>query len=167
MKLATLNQLTKIKELYRNCRLGLQKAGLADQWHDFYPPISVIQQDIIAQTLFVLQNNKDIMGVIVLNEVQFKGYEEVSWQYTAERILVIHRIAVDPAYQAKGYARQLLIFAENYAQKHNYQAIRLDAYSKNPRLLKFYSQMGYQRTKEVIFLGQPWEYPFVCFEKSV
>lgn len=167
IQLARIGQLSEIKELYTNCRLSLQKIGLYHQWYDFYPPLATIQEDISSQTLFILQNNEDIMGVIVLNEVQFEGYEAMNWQYGSQHILVIHRIAVAPKFQGKGYAQQLLSFAENYAQQHNYEAIRLDAYSQNPRLLKFYSQMGYQRTKEVIFLGQPWEYPFVCFEKSV
>ncbi|MCP4440313.1 MAG: GNAT family N-acetyltransferase [Aureispira sp.] len=167
IQVASIDQLSKIKDLYTNCRLVLQQMGLQHQWYDFYPPVSTIQQDIEEQTLFVLQNNTDLMGVMVLNEVQFKGYEEVDWQHQGDRILVIHRIAVAPQHQGKGYARKLLQFAENHAKKHNYTAIRLDAYSQNSRLLKFYTRMDYQRTKEVIFLGQPWEHPFVCFEKKI
>jgi ribosomal protein S18 acetylase RimI-like enzyme len=54
-------------------------------------------------------------------------------------------------------------FAENYAIENNYTSIRLDAFSNNPRALRFYENRDYQRRGEVFFPGR--ELPFYCFEK--
>lgn len=44
-------------------------------------------------------------------------------------------------------------FAEDYAKEQPYEVIRLNAYSANGQLLKFYERLGYQSAKEAIYLG--------------
>ena len=81
--------------------------------------------------------------------------------------MVVHRLAVAVEQQGNGYAKQLMRFAEKNAREQAYEAIRLDAYSINLPLLKFYEGLGYQRTKEAIYLGAKWAHSFLCFEKSM
>jgi len=77
--------------------------------------------------------------------------------------LYIHRLAIDPIMQSKGYAQQLMSFAENYGRKNNYESIRLDTFSKNTRNQRFYEQRGYIRLENVYFLNQSQD-PFYCYE---
>jgi ribosomal protein S18 acetylase RimI-like enzyme len=65
--------------------------------------------------------------------------------------------------QSKGYAQQLMGFAENYGRKNNYESIRLDTFSKNTRNQKFYEQRGCVRLENVYFLNQSQD-PFYCYE---
>lgn len=163
---ATLVQLGEITRLYRACGAKMLQNGF-DNWGDFYPSTAIIRTDIQHQNLFALATaNNQILGVIVLDEVQPPMFSEVSWQFPSSAILVIHRLAVLPDYQGHGYAKKLMEFAETYASQQHYQAIRLDAYSVNKKLLQFYKNLGYQITKEAISLGAKWKHPFHCFEKS-
>jgi len=40
--------------------------------------------------------------------------------------------------QGNGFARKLMDFAEDYAEKKGYTSIRLDAFSQNERVIKFF-----------------------------
>lgn len=162
---AQLSQVDEIERLYRACGKAMWEQGF-ENWGDFYPPKTTIEDDITTQSLFLLlSQEQDILGVIVLNEVQPEGFKTINWKYPSNKVLVVHRLAIAVHQQKKGYARQLMLFAEAYAKAANYDCIRLDAYSVNQRLLKFYEALGYQSTKEAISLGAKWKHPFVCFEK--
>jgi|VirMetMinimDraft_7_1064189.scaffolds.fasta_scaffold43013_2 ribosomal protein S18 acetylase RimI-like enzyme len=163
---ANLTQLNRIIALYRACGKKMEEEGF-DNWGDFYPPAALIQEDIESEALFCLLEGEELLGVIVLNEVQPAQFEAVQWQYTAAVCLIVHRLAIAVEAQKKGYAKKLMEFAELYALKNAYSAIRLDAYSINEGLLKFYRQLGYQSTKETISLGAKWKHSFTCFEKRV
>lgn len=163
---ANLGQLNAITALYRACGQQMLEQGF-DNWGDFYPPTNLIQEDIESDALFCLLEDERLLGVIVLNEVQAIQYEAVQWQYPTTVSLIVHRLAVAVEAQKKGHAKRLMKYAEEYALKNAYSVIRLDAYSINEGLLKFYRQLGYQSTKETISLGAKWKYPFICFEKRL
>ena len=77
--------------------------------------------------------------------------------------LVVHRLAVLPNHQGKGLARKLMDFAENFAKEKNYDAIRLDTFSQNPRNQKFYSNRGYTNLGPV-YLKYKKDHPYFCYE---
>jgi ribosomal protein S18 acetylase RimI-like enzyme len=161
---ANIAQLNTITTLYRACAKEMVKQGF-ENWGDFYPPVPLIQGDIESETLFCLLEDEQLLGVIALDAVPPVQYEKVQWQYPTTINLIVHRLAIAVEAQKNGYAKKLMEFAALYAQKNGYTAIRLDAYSINERLLKFYRRLGYQSTKETISLGAKWKHPFICFEK--
>ena len=90
-------------------------------------------------------------------------YRPVSWLTPNKKNLYIHRLAIHPNHQGKGYVKQLMDYAKNYAIKNNYASIRLDTFSQNHRNLKFYELRGYQKLEDIYFPKQS-EYPFYCYE---
>lgn len=72
---------------------------------------------------------------------------------------------VDPKYQGKGYARKLMDFADKFANENNYSSIRLDVYSQNKRVIKFYEKRKYFIRGNVNFPER--EHPFYCMEKEI
>ena len=56
-------------------------------------------------------------------------------------------------------------FAEEFARKNDYSSIRLDAYSQNDRVLKFYNKRNYYISGKVNFPER--EYHFYCMEKEI
>ena len=166
IKECAIDQLDEIEQLYRICGQDMLEKGF-DNWGDFYPPRATIEADLSNNTLWGLFLEEQLLAVIVLNAVQPTPFTTVHWQFEIEPVLVVHRLAVKVAHQGNGYAKKLMLFAEKYAQEHNYGTIRLDAYSINSQLLKFYEQLGYQRTKEAIYLGAKWAHAFICFEKML
>jgi ribosomal protein S18 acetylase RimI-like enzyme len=107
-----------------------------------------------------------LLGVIVLDALQPVEYESVQWKYPTTVNLIVHRLAIAVEAQKNGYAKKMMESTELHAQKNSYTAIRLDAYSINEQLLKFYRRLGYQSTKETISLGAKWKHRFICFEKE-
>lgn len=92
-----------------------------------------------------------------------KEYVPVNWLTKNENNIYIHRLAVHPKSQGKGYAQQLMGFAEDYAIENSYSSIRLDTFSQNKRNQKFYELRGYKRLGDIYFLKQS-KYPFHCYE---
>ena len=166
IKTCSLAQFGEIEVLYRTCGIDMLKKGF-DNWGDFYPPKEVIEEDLKNETIWGLFVDEELAGVIVLNAIQPTQFETINWAYNLPLVLVVHRLAIAVNQQGKGYAKQLMKFAESYGLQEGYGAIRLDAYSINENLLKFYERLGYQRTKEAIYLGAEWQHPFICFEKRL
>jgi len=130
------------------------------QWDDIYPDRETIRKDIQNQELYVVDDDGAIAGIMTLNEAQAIQYRQVKWNYN-EKVLIIHRVAVDPAFQRKGFAKALLGFAENYAHEKGYQSLRLDAFLHNPAPVHLYEKVGYQKVGIVNFRKGP----FFCLEK--
>ena len=160
-KISDLNQLFQI---YVNGKTDLEKSGIY-QWTNNYPTRSIIESDLKKDVLFVLKNGKEIIGAINISEEQEPEYETINWEFDNSKILVIHRLVIDPKYQGKGYARILMDYAEKFASKNNYSSIRLDAYSQNKRVIKFYNKRKYFIRGNVNFPER--EYPFHCMEKEL
>jgi len=136
-----------------------------DQWHEGYPNKKVIGEDLDSQTLFTGWINDRLMAVNVINEVYDKEYDVLDWLTPRGKSLYVHRLAVHPDFQKKGYARMFMDYAEEKAKKEGFLSVRLDTYTGNPRNVKFYSNRGYQPIGEVSLPYRP--EPFVCFEKLV
>lgn len=133
------------------------------QWNEYYPTANDFEGDIRKNSLFLLRSKDGLLGVIAFDEDQAPEYGQVDWSIKDDRALVIHRLAVAPEHQGKGYAGELMAHAETYAREHGYASIRLDAYSGNPGTLRFYEKRGYVKVGEIHF---PWrELPFHCYER--
>lgn len=133
-----------------------------DQWNEDYPTREVFLSDLSVGTLFGIEQDDKILGIITVNEEQSPEYEELSWEGPNDNVAVIHRLVVHPQYQRQGLARILMDFAEDHAKKGGYDSIRLDAYSKNPRALRLYEQRGYKKIGKVMFPER--NSPFFCYE---
>ena len=158
----TLPQLDETFQIFLDCREVLEKEGIF-QWTDQYPTLEIISKDIRKGNLYCLNENGNTYGVININELQEQEKNSVHGKNNVGKILIIHRLAVKPEFQNRGFAKKLMDFAEDYAIENNFNSIRLDAYSGNPKLLKFYENRDYQRGGEVFFPGR--KLPFYCYEK--
>lgn len=160
----TLSDLNELFQIYLNGKNELEKNGIY-QWTDNYPTRSIIENDLKKGVLFVLRSNEGIIGAINISEEQETEYQTINWEFNDSKILVIHRLVIDPKYQRKGYAKKLMGFAEKFANENNYSSIRLDAYSQNKRVIDFYEKRKYFVRGNVNFPER--EYPFHCMEKEI
>ena len=159
----TMNELDAIIRLTKACGQHMRDNGI-DQWDEDYPNHAVIKRDLETKTLFAYREHNEIIGIVVLNETQDEEYKELHWSTADDdRNIVVHRLAVLPQHQGKGIGRMLMDFAEQWAVKNNYDAIRLDTYSQNPRNQRFYLQRGYTDLGPV-FLKYKREHPYFCYE---
>jgi GNAT superfamily N-acetyltransferase len=162
-RLAVERDLNALCSLLQDCIAAMRTEGI-DQWDDVYPSRAALASDIQSGTAYVATlSNAELVGFLALNEYQNPEYASVSWSIKGVPVAVVHRLMVHPAYQQKGVARFLMRFAEERALTLGYRAIRLDAFSANPRALRLYQAIGYRDAGGVTFRKGP----FRCFEKAL
>lgn len=145
IKKATSHLIPSIQVVFEACIKWMESQDIM-QWYAGYPARKNIVDDIEGGELYYIGEGENVWAVITINEAQDPQYQDVVWNYKGEKILVVHRLAVHPAQQGKGFAQQLMTFAEVYARRNNYAAIRLDAYEGNPHSQRFYQKMAYVHT---------------------
>ena len=133
------------------------------QWNEHYPNRKAFLNDVKRDELYVLEINNTVKGSIVISTFMDREYEPIKWLTKNENNIYIHRLSIHPELQGKGYAQQLMSFAEQFAIEHNYSSIRLDTFSQNKRNQKFYELRGYKQLGDIYFPRQS-EFPFHCYE---
>jgi ribosomal protein S18 acetylase RimI-like enzyme len=151
-----------VLSITKACAIDLISKGIY-QWSEHYPNKKDFKNDIENCWLYVVENDNEIIGCISISTHMDQEYQSVKWLSKSNKNIYIHRLAVDPKNQSKGYALQLMDFAENYGKQNNYESIRLDTFSKNLRNQRFYERRGYVRLENVYFLNQSQD-PFYCYE---
>jgi ribosomal protein S18 acetylase RimI-like enzyme len=163
IKKASEPDLSQLLSIVKSCGQNLIEQGIF-QWNEQYPSKAVLLEDIALQQIWKLEDENKIVGLIVLTENEDAEYQHVKWLTKNHKNLYIHRLAVDPEFQRKGYAQKLMDFAEKYAKENGYNSIRLDTFSQNKRNQKFYEQRNYIKLESIYFPNQS-EFPFYCYEK--
>ncbi|WP_456422587.1 GNAT family N-acetyltransferase [Lutibacter sp.] len=163
IKKALISDLEPLYSITKSCAKQMIENGIF-QWSEDYPSKKILQKDIDLQQIWKLEEQGTIIGIIVLTEIEDHEYKDVKWLTKNTNNLYIHRLAIKPEFQRKGYAQKLMNFAENYALKNNYSSIRLDTFSKNKRNQKFYKKRNYKKLETIYFYNQS-KFPFYCFEK--
>ncbi len=157
-----LSDIETIMQLTKSCAKHMISNGIY-QWNEHYPNKNAFINDITRDELYVLEVDDEITGTVVISTFMDEEYNVVKWLTKSENNIYIHRLAVHPKHQGKGYAKQLMNFAENFAVDNSYASIRLDTFSQNKRNQKFYELRGYKQLGDIYFPKQS-EYPFHCYE---
>ena len=161
IRCANSQDLNAVMNLIRSCTCYMEAQEI-HQWDEIYPDESTIKNDIGKQQLYLLKDTGYICGIIALNEFQEPQYKNISWKFQG-KTLVVHRLAIEPSCQRKGYARMLMQFAHKLAIEQQYETIRLDAFVHNPAAVALYEKLGYRMAGTVTFRKGD----FFCFEIPV
>jgi ribosomal protein S18 acetylase RimI-like enzyme len=159
---ATLNDIDNIIDITKACARDMIAKHIF-QWNEHYPNKTAFETDVKRNELYVLKLKNTIIGCIVVSVIMDEEYIPVQWLTPNKNNIYIHRLAIHPKHQGKGYAQQLMGFAEKFSIQNNYVSIRLDTFSKNQRNQQFYELRGYQKLDPVFFPKQS-EHPFYCYE---
>lgn len=159
---ATLEDIDEIIKITKACASFMIEKDIY-QWNEHYPNAAAFKNDVLRNELYVIEDNKTLFGCVVISSLMDEEYIPISWLTKNERNIYIHRLAIHPKYQGKGYAQKLMDFAENFAVKNKYASVRLDTFSQNKRNQKFYELRGYKRLGNIYFPKQS-THPFHCYE---
>lgn len=132
------------------------------QWNNQYPNRRILLGDIRAGSLYVVRADGAIAGFAAFDQNQSPEYSAIDFQYPLPA-MIVHRLCIDPAYQRKGLARELMLFALSHARKLGCRCIRLDTRADNHAALALYEKLGFQIRGHVHFPRCP-EYEFPCME---
>lgn len=159
---ATKEDIDSILYMTQQCAIHMMDHGIF-QWNETYPNRKAFENDIERNELYILELENSIVGCIVVSTLKDEEYVPVKWLTSNERAVYIHRLAILPMHQGKGYAQLLMNFAENLALQNNFNSVRLDTFSQNKRNQTFYELRGYQHLGDTYFPEQS-EHPFYCYE---
>lgn len=102
--------LDDIKKIAEACAIDMANYSIF-QWNEKYPSKEVFKNDIDSGSLYVLENNKQIIGCIMLTAFKDEVYKDVQWLTKDSKNLYLHRLAVDPCFQKNGNGKKLMDFA--------------------------------------------------------
>jgi ribosomal protein S18 acetylase RimI-like enzyme len=139
------------------------------QWDADYPNPGVFERDVELAQLWVTEiadgGETQIAGIAAITTDQQPEYANVGWD-TSELAIVVHRLAVDPAFQGKGIAAALMQQAEIVARSRGITILRVDTNSQNQATKKLFPKLGYLFAGETGFSFRP-GLRFLCYEKRL
>ncbi|UII81724.1 GNAT family N-acetyltransferase [Flagellimonas sp. CMM7] len=159
---AKISEIKDILNITKACAIKMSDNGIF-QWNDNYPSESTFLNDLERNELYVKESNGKVIGTIVISTYMDEEYVPIQWLTPNGNSIYIHRLGVDPIYQGKGYAQELMDFGEAYSKSNGFVSVRLDTFSQNKRNQRFYEQRGYQKLDDIFFPKQS-VHPFHCYE---
>jgi ribosomal protein S18 acetylase RimI-like enzyme len=164
IRLATQYDLPALMALVRRV-VPLMLATGNRQWDEGYPNESVFERDIALRQLWVAEAEDSIAGVAALTVDQEPEYAQADWDMNA-KALVVHRLAVDPAFRGAGVASALMQKAEEVAAERKFAVVRVDTNTENAATQRLFPKLGYRLAGE-IGLGMRPGLRFLCYEKLI
>ena len=134
------------------------------QWDENYPSKQTFIDDINMDYLLVLLLKDSIIGCVSVYNVMDDFYKKIKWKIKSNNSLYVHRLAINPSFQGKGFAKFIMKYIEEIGIKTKAKSIRLDTFSLNKKNNKFYSNLGYLKLGQIYFRNQS-DMPFNCYEK--
>jgi ribosomal protein S18 acetylase RimI-like enzyme len=135
------------------------------QWDESYPNEEVFGRDIRLGQLWIVEIDTAIAGVAAITMDQEPDYAQVGWDIE-EPAIVVHRLAVDPAFRGAGVARALMQMAEEVAADRSLTVLRVDTNTQNEATQRLFPQLGYQLAGEIGLQFRP-GLRFFCYEKRL
>lgn len=159
---ATKEDVGAVMELVRHV-VPLMQASGNFQWDAEYPNSQVFERDIEQAQLWLAEVEGRVAGIAAITTDQEPEYAQVGWDL-AETAIVVHRLAVDPAFRGQGLAAALMRQAEAVAEEHGARMIRVDTNAQNTATQRLFPKLGYVYAGE-IGLGFRPGLRFLCYEK--
>jgi ribosomal protein S18 acetylase RimI-like enzyme len=164
LRQATLRDVPAVMAVIRKV-VPLMRAAGNLQWDDAYPNPDVFARDIAKAQLWVAEIDGAIAGVAAITEDQEPEYARVGWDIS-EPAIVVHRVAVDPAFRGRGVAEALMRQAEDVAARRGITVLRVDTNTQNQATQKLFPKLGYTLSGETE-LGFRVGLRFLCYEKRL
>lgn len=111
-----------------------------------YPILSDIVFALKEGTLYVAEEEENIVGAFIVNHIQGEGYQLVDWNKKGNdtEIAVLHLLAVSPKCQGQGLGKKMLQKVVEVCKKENDISIRLDTLPWNVPGKRLYEKFGFQ-----------------------
>lgn len=111
-----------------------------------YPTKKDAEKAIDDGTLYVYEENHNILGSIIVNRIQPREYKRIVWNKSvkSDEVMVIHLLMVRPSMTKKGVASSLMTYAMELAKKNSCKVLRLDTGSQNIPAVSLYKKLGFQ-----------------------
>lgn len=110
-----------------------------------YPTRQTAEESVEKGTLYVLEDEDEILASIILNHDQAKEYESVPWKCDAsgDEVLVLHTLCVRPSAGGRGIGKKMVQYSIEEARRLGCKTMRLDTGAQNKPAVGLYVKMGF------------------------
>nr|WP_229738982.1 GNAT family N-acetyltransferase [Edaphobacter dinghuensis] len=151
-------------DLLRRVVPSMRAAGNL-QWDENYPTAAIFEHDVDQRQLWVAETEGTLAGMIAVTTGQDPEYGHAGWNVEEDGVMV-HRLAVDPAFRGAGVATALMRQAEEVAAERGIPAVRTDTSIENEAAQRLFLRLGYSKTGEISLSFRP-GLRVVCYEKRL
>ena len=160
---ATPASLATVVRLRRDAAAWLQARG-QDQWVNDFPDTATVlagfERDLQAGTTwFAIDDDGQVLAAITINRRTNPGLWTSDEESTA---LFVHRLTLARGMTGRGVGAQLLDFASGKAEQAGLLWLRLDAWTTNEQLHRYYLRQGFRLVRIVADHFSP---SAACFER--
>ncbi|MGH4051542.1 MAG: GNAT family N-acetyltransferase [Clostridium sp.] len=117
-----------------------------NQWQDNYPNFETVMSDINNKNGYVLLEDNNLVGTVVVTFDGEKNYEFIcdgNW-ISNDKYAVIHRIAVDINYKGRGLSTIIIKNIERLCLDRGIRSIRVDTHKENISMQKMLSKNDFK-----------------------
>ncbi len=161
---ATLEDIPAILALIGRVVPIMQASGNR-QWDSTYPNARVFEHDVAHGQLWVAEFDEHLAGVAAITAEREPEYAHVGWDFE-QPALVIHRLAVEPAFRGQGIATALLRHAETLARARGIDVLRTDTSADNGAAQRLFPRLGYVFSGEITIAFRP-GVRVLCYERRI
>ncbi|MDQ2234562.1 GNAT family N-acetyltransferase [Ligilactobacillus animalis] len=137
IRLATIADLPAISAIYAFARTQMAKDNNPDQWGKTHPALDVLEADIAAKHLYVIEEAGNIGGVFAFILGEDPTYQQIEGSWLDDQPYgTIHRIAGNG--KVKGVFNKALAFCEQLEPN-----IRIDTHQNNKRMQHLIKKNGF------------------------
>ena len=134
-----------VTAMYERAVAELERTVNYPKWKKDHPGRDYVKEAIAKGEQFACVAEGEILGAVVLNEDPEGNYAIGRWSRDLPdgAYLVVHILAVDPAWKGRGIGGFLVDGAIAYAKEQGYRAIRLDIVPDNLPAKRLYTSRGF------------------------
>lgn len=141
----------------------MQKSG-NKQWNENYPNEEIFLQDIKNRSLYVYEEDGEVLGFIVADDNHAFEYDDIPWELTRLDSIAFHRAAVNPDVHSKGIASKLMENAEKMFKEKGYLGVHSDTSLENIPMQRLFEKRGYEYRGKLNLHGRLDRW-YVAYEK--
>jgi ribosomal protein S18 acetylase RimI-like enzyme len=164
IRLAVRENVATVMALLRQVVPLMQAAGNL-QWDERYPNEAVFELDVVRKQLWVAEIDGVIAGMAAVTTEPELEYAQVGWDIE-EPAVMVHRLAVDPAFRGAGIAVLMMRKAEEVATERRISVVRTDTSAENATAQRLFSKLGYELAGEIGLSFRP-GLRVLCYEKRL
>jgi len=164
IRLAVRENVAAVMALLRQVVPLMQAAGNL-QWDERYPDEAVFELDVVRKQLWVAEVDGVIAGMAAVTTEPELEYAQVGWDIE-EPAVMVHRLAVDPAFRGAGIAALMMRKAEEVATERGISIVRTDTSAENATAQRLFSKLRYELAGEIGLSFRP-GLRVLCYEKRL
>ncbi len=159
IKKATQEDIQNVADLY-NKMISFEDSNVKyTSWQKgIYPTVDTARLGVKNDSLYVFEENGELLGSVILDTKQAPEYRKVNWSVNAKHseALVIHTLCVDPNAAGSGIGSAMVDFAKQLAKEKGCLTIRLNTTERNTPAAHLYQKNGFTvaGTQKILLNGQ-------------